>query len=369
MSSVSSPSIPDVGPWLHGVDHSDRDVRVLWRDFPAHKNQWTEAIQAMPPTIPETARVPIRKLAETGADMIRWRGPDDCTITGAIAPGDVVVVPSGTTSLSASPPTDIAEAASVAANSPRVRLIGPNVLEWLDTLDNEEILIECESVADLSAITHPEIRPYPGGLVVWHRPITSERSGRRVGLTEHSEAVAQRAREIALGCGLDDQLVDELEAAGKWHDVGKADPRMQAWLGAHDELLAKSGHTFAQMRSTWAASGYPRRQRHELLSATLARQAECSELVQHLVASHHGWCRPVVPEQRDSSPEMVAVEWEGHRVAAASDDVCDEHENTFWELQSRLGWWRLAALSGVLVYADHSVSKEDQYAQLPSATS
>jgi len=141
---------------------------------------------------------------------------------------------------------------------------------------------------------------------------------------------------------------------------------MQVWLGSSGELLAKSGHTFAEMRATWYASGYPRRQRHELLSATLARQAGCSDVVQHLLASHHGWCRPIVPEQRDPSPVTVSVDWQGESVSVSSNGVREEHENAFWELQSQLGWWKLATLTGILVYADHSVSKEEQHAQLTS---
>lgn len=368
MTSVTNSSIPDVSPWLHGMDRVDRDVRVLWRDLPSGQLEMCESIQAMPPTMPETASVPIDRLLEVPGPTIRWRGSDDVELTRDVMPGDVVVVACNTAGLSPSPPTDVAEGASLAAQRPRIRFVGPHVLESLETLTTSELLAECAEKADLSQFSQPEVRPYPGGIVVSQRFATSERAGRRVSLREHSEGVAQRTREVAARCGLDDATVDLLHAAGQWHDVGKADPRMQAWLGSSGELLAKSGHTFSQMRAAWSASGYPRGQRHELMSATLARLAGQPDLVQHLIASHHGWCRPIVPEETDRSPVVVSIDWLGETVSAWSNAVRDEHENVFWALQAQLGWWTLAQLSGILVSVDHHVSREEQHAELTSAS-
>ena len=113
------------------------------------------------------------------------------------------------------------------------------------------------------------------------------------------------------------------------------------------------------MRATWVASGYPRGQRHELMSAALAQMAGHTVLVQHLIAIHHGRCRPIAPTQPDASPVELSIEYDGCHVRAMSDAVPDALENAFWELQQEHGYWGLALLSGILIAADHIVSASD----------
>jgi CRISPR-associated endonuclease/helicase Cas3 len=130
---------------------------------------------------------------------------------------------------------------------------------------------------------------------------------------------------------------------------------MQIWMGADGELLAKSGQNRSQLRSGLRASGYPRGQRHELLSAELARSAARCELAVHLIAAHHGHGRPLIPHQ-DSTSIDVAVQMDGLAARANAGEVGRGLEEMFWRLQSTHGCWGLALLHGILVCADHQVS-------------
>jgi len=346
------PAIPDVAPWLHGMNHTIRDVQVVWRD----DTSW-DALSAMPPRTPEVATIPLRVVREAGLEQVtRYRGADDCEVTKDFAPGDVLIVPSGTSGLSPTPTTDIAEAASIEARRPRLRILGDDISDLMETHNDHDLLNLLSKRFDLRDFEDPNITPYPGGLVVFERFSTSEEASQPVGLGAHCFEVAELAIAVAKSCGLSNELCSELEASAIWHDTGKIDPRFQSWLGAANEPLAKSGHTRSQMRAAWQASGYPRGQRHELLSAAFAAKAGKSNLVQHLIAMHHGRARPLVPTQPDESPLQCEIEWDGIKIQANSDDVPSDLENSFWELQAEHGYWGLALLSGILIAADHKAS-------------
>src|SRR5690606_33081204 len=73
-------------------------------------------------------------------------------------------------------------------------------------------------------------------------------------------------------------------------------------------------------------SGYPPGTRHELMSlamiqgvGAIEQQANDWDLVQHLVASHHGWCRPFPPAVIDPTPLTVGHEFDGQQLEAPSD--------------------------------------------------
>ena len=192
-----------------------------------------------------------------------------------------------------------------------------------------------------------------------------------VELDQHGEAVGARARVIANRIGLPRHLAAVVEQAGRLHDIGKADRRFQRWLdpeGKRGALVAKSNtprHLWEAMR---AAAGWPRGGRHEDLSARLVRawlaqdpswgdQLE-RDLLLHLVISHHGKGRPLVPPVSDGTPESVSGAVLGTPVKVPADlGLVDwEQPTRFRQLSDRFGPWGLALLEAIVIRADHAVS-------------
>ena len=192
-----------------------------------------------------------------------------------------------------------------------------------------------------------------------------------VELERHGQAVAARARAVARCIGLPPALTDVVEHAGRLHDIGKADRRFQRWLDPDAEqgvLVAKSKvprHRWEAMR---VAAGWPRGGRHEDLSARLVRawlehrpgwgDPLQRDLLLHLVISHHGKGRPLVPPVVDDTPETVAAEVAGASVSAPADlGIVDwQQPARFRRLSDHFGPWGLALLEAIVIRSDHAVS-------------
>lgn len=201
-----------------------------------------------------------------------------------------------------------------------------------------------------------------------------------VKLVDHSTEVRSLAGEYARCLGFDRRIQEDLELAAWLHDVGKADPRFQRWLvggdeireALHEELLAKSALEPGSARKRRIArerAGYPARARHELLSlamvqghADVLRAAHDRDLVLHLVASHHGWCRPFPPPFVDEQDLEVRFRHGEHELAATTGHQLARLDSgvapRFWKLVSHYGWWGLAWLEAVLRLADHRASAQ-----------
>ena len=192
-----------------------------------------------------------------------------------------------------------------------------------------------------------------------------------VELEAHGRAVGARARLIARRIGLVPGLADVVERAGTLHDIGKADARFQRWLDPDERagtLLAKSDTPHHLWEKTRSESGWPRGGRHEDLSARLVRAwleretwrgaIEQRDLLVHLVISHHGKGRPLVPPARDGTATRVSAELEGFRVEVPADlAVVDwSQPSRFRRLNDRFGPWGLALLEAIVILADHAVS-------------
>jgi len=195
-----------------------------------------------------------------------------------------------------------------------------------------------------------------------------------MGLDAHERAVARRAREFARNLHLPQRLIETIVFAARWHDEGKRDPRFQIMLRRGDRLaaeiadapLAKSGMDPADRVAWYRAarlSGYPAGMRHEALSAQIAavRPADTDidrELATHLVASHHGRARALLPPTPDPAPRKVDVP--GHGVFGSSDTVDWAQPARFAALNGTYGRWGLALLEAVVRLADIWCSARDE---------
>jgi len=209
--------------------------------------------------------------------------------------------------------------------------------------------------------------------------IGSSVSERPVLLAVHHDEVGELAALFAAKLRLPKQLIKAVHQAAAWHDLGKLDRRFQIILFAGSatdadgallagEPRAKSGIDPADRRTRRAAhhaSGYPDGGRHEALSAALVRHRLAStgasldaELVEHLVAAHHGHSRPLLPPVADPHrPREVEVpDW--NLTVPLPDDYGIDWTNPrrFRRLCDRYGIWGLALLETIVRLADIACS-------------
>ncbi len=225
----------------------------------------------------------------------------------------------------------------------------------------------------------------------------STNTGVAVSLKRHSADVERWAKRFCDALRLSPSESACIRFAAWLHDVGKADPRFQRLLrdGTMESLrlaqkqrpdgswlLAKSGlgpNDGDKARLARTRSGYPKGARHEVLSASMCdaesvraeaqrRGVEDFELLLHLVASHHGWCRPFAPASaEDVSGDDVVVQHGAltlHAPAATRLHRLDAGlAERFARLTARYGWHRLAALETIVRLADHRASEEEALAE------
>ena len=217
--------------------------------------------------------------------------------------------------------------------------------------------------------------------------------GHEVTLEGHSRGVEGHVERFARLCGLTADEVRDLRLVALLHDLGKADDRFQLMLHGGDEvaladarlrgvLLAKSVQEPEDREPApdgGAATGWPRRLRHEFVSAQLLlanpdawrHLASDPERVLWLTGTHHGQGRPWWPDFRDDRPPAVVVPaaWvpggptfgltaadraslDLRRLALGWPDLMDR-------MLRRYGWWRLAAYEAVMRLADHRQSQAE----------
>ena len=126
--------------------------------------------------------------------------------------------------------------------------------------------------------------------------------------------------------------------------------------------------TRAARRRASESAGYPKGGRHELLSLRLAESTpvllpqddDLRDVVLHLVASHHGHCRPFAPVVLDDEAPPIAFELNlngtSHRMAWAGPTGLERLDSgiaeRYWRLTRRYGWWGLPWLEALLRMAD-----------------
>ena len=224
-------------------------------------------------------------------------------------------------------------------------------------------------------------------------------AARPITLAAHQAAVRDRAAQFARGLNLPDSVIRAVMLAAAHHDEGKRDPRFQLMLHGGDRWraaaatapLAKSGMDPADraaFRRAQELAGYPAGMRHEALSARITPMllvqaaapvgtvpvagdgaspantafasiaAEAGEvdpdLIIHLVASHHGYGRPLLPPVADLAPLDIDVNQDGITYGQLSSaDVIDwDGPARFARLCERYGRWGLALLESIVRLAD-----------------
>ncbi len=256
-------------------------------------------------------------------------------------------------------------------------------------------------LAELSTAKRLTIEPHPSGtgwVVATERKaedpaeeITAEDEGSSlcaaiVPLDRHLSDVATTVDSISANLEFAPELRDALVLAARFHDLGKVDPRFQALLWGGDRLKALKGGLIAKSprvpRGHTARfhlgreAGYPKGGRHELLSLAFAAQSAAiasskvdRDLVLHLIASHHGRCRPLAPVIEDDAIRTVDVMVGDAHIVAPSDgsiggvppaNVASGIADRYWRLVRKYGWWGLSYLEACLRLADHRASEMEE---------
>ncbi len=204
-----------------------------------------------------------------------------------------------------------------------------------------------------------------------------------VTLSAHQEGVGSVASGFAERLGMSGDLAADLRFAAEWHDSGKADPRFQRWLHGGSEFKALvQAEPLAKGKARQSSplarrlarerTGYPKGGRHEVMSVALmesnseqlAAYAGDWRLVLHLIAGHHGHCRPLAPFVPDLNPvevkfsrgEFACCASSAHGLARLDSGIADR----FWQLVRAYGWWGLAWLEALLRLADQRQSESEQ---------
>jgi CRISPR-associated endonuclease/helicase Cas3 len=347
--------------------------------------------------------------------VLRWRGPDESTVLESakdIRPGMTVIVPSsyggcdkwGWNPASTAEVTDIGDPVKLRMNRPILRLHAKLVSGWNDA----ELARRLATVESVGAARAALDSPVSADAAKWVREAVSalrasrtvklvvapgDDSARLVAITGRSVFQqeylgASYTNEIGLGLhlrgcrgwaeafarDLPEGVRESVVRAAELHDIGKADPRFQAWLRGGNpirpqELIAKSGRSGqnpAAIERARLLAGYPKGGRHELGSVALleGREDEFAgldfELLLHLIGSHHGRCRPFAPVVDDGKQvDIVYGGWHAsseHGLARAGSGVCER----FWRLTRRYGWYGLCYLEALVRLADQRRSEAEQ---------
>ena len=366
----------DVSVFLHGAQQ-DRHAQVVWRDLDLASRDRTyveRLLRALPPSSLEAAPVPLAELRRwlDGREAIRLGAEVAVDTADNIGVGTTVVVPvsyggigpHGTFDGSAGRVPDVSSAAMRDHRGLKFQIHdAPPVNEEESVEDQVKSWIAAdEARSALQGWTWVDIgRRW---LFVSELPIESDDDGqtfqrRPVSLESHLNGVSTRTLAVAERLGLS-EVAKDLALAGRLHDLGKLDDRFQRLCGRKQDAapLAQSGHSWIERRRHAAVSDYPKGERHEALSVELMiryglhKTARDEQLVEHLVASHHGWSRPFVRAARGTArvdDQLLGLAFHDELAHAEPERA----PARFRAVQARFGWLGLAWLEAIVQLSDH----------------
>ncbi|MEM6731277.1 MAG: type I-U CRISPR-associated helicase/endonuclease Cas3, partial [Myxococcota bacterium] len=177
-------------------------------------------------------------------------------------------------------------------------------------------------------------------------------AGRCQLLDEHHEWAGEQADSLAHRLKIGEPYRTMLVLAARVHDEGKRAERWQRAFHA-SRCAADSSLCFAKTPgpiNQHILDGY----RHELGSLPRAGEAiaelpeETRELALHLIASHHGYARPVIGTRGGEAPPSTL------------DQLAAEVTLRFARMQERWGPWGLAWWEALLRAADQQASRRNE---------
>ena len=201
---------------------------------------------------------------------------------------------------------------------------------------------------DLGEEDNEESRVWSWYERAWGGDGEAQQTSHTVYLDHHLNDVETLAVAMAKSLGLPPELREAVGIAARWHDRGKA---RRAWQNAagNDE----SRPVAKQLEKAFSRAGF----RHELASLVdiqadpdfLKMAKDQREIIQHMIAAHHGRARPIFPAKELHDPETPS-----HIVMPVVKRV----PLRFSDLQSRFGHWGLAYLESILRAADYAASAD-----------